>query len=111
MSDLVNRLSTGTHPVEIRLRPEPTVEALRDCLKRGHVHVRFAETRGGTELGVPILAEASDLSGADLETQKGTIRIAGDLELDYVKVRCFAEIDVATFKGTGRLEPLGGTSA
>lgn len=104
MSNLVERLCTSDHPVEIRIRPERTLSALKACLDRGFVHIRFTDTRGGTELGIPIDAARSDLSQADLERGAGSLRLVGALTLDYVPVRCIADIDVSSFSGRGRLE-------
>lgn len=59
--DLVGFLSEGNHPVEAGVRPEKSVELFEEAVKRGLVHIRFTDTRGGTELGVPIDEEASDL--------------------------------------------------
>jgi uncharacterized protein YbdZ (MbtH family) len=103
---LVERLAAGEHPVELSLRPEATLAALREALDRGYVFVRFTESRGGTELGVRVDEDASELSGADLTAGTGRLRIVGDLVLDYVPVRCVADVDVATLAGEGRLEPL-----
>ena len=33
--------------------------------------------------------------------------VVGDLTLNFVKVRCIADIDLALFTGEGHLEPLG----
>ena len=75
------------------------------------IRVRFLrcspETRGGTELGVSIDPAHLDLANADWERRTGTAKLAGELVLDYVRVRCHAAIDLATLAGTGRLEPLG----
>jgi hypothetical protein len=104
MNNLVERLSQGWHPVEIRLRPEPTMQALQESLDRGRVQIKFTDTQGGTEIGVPLDRERTDVTAADFEDQHGQITIAGELQLDYVKVRCIAEIDLATLRGRGRLE-------
>jgi hypothetical protein len=106
MSDLVTRLSQGQHPVEASLRPEKTVKALKECLDRGFVHIRFTQTRGGTELGFSVDREHSDFSGADFDNGTGRLVVAGDLSLDFVKVRCVAEIDVSSLEGQGHLEIL-----
>jgi uncharacterized protein YbdZ (MbtH family) len=100
---LVSRLSRGDHPVEISLRPEPSVAALAQAIDRGYVFVRFTDTRGGTELGVELDRAASDLEGADYEAGRGRIKLVGDLTLDFEPVRCIAEIDLATMSGNGRL--------
>ncbi|HEX7184366.1 MAG TPA: MbtH domain protein [Thermoanaerobaculia bacterium] len=105
MNDLVQRL-TQEQEIEASLRPEPTVQAFKAAIDRGYVHAKFPNTRGGTELGIPLDRERSDLSGADFENGQGSVRIVGELVLDYTKVRFHGVIDLATFKGTGRLEPL-----
>lgn len=99
------RLSRGDHSLEASLRPDRTVSALKECLDRRFVHVRFTETRGGTELGFS-LDEESDWSGADFGEGSGKIHLVGRLSLDDVRVRCIADIDLADLRGTGRLEIL-----
>ena len=105
MNELVQKL-TKEQDIEASLRPEPTLEYFKAAVDRGYVHVKFIHTRGGTELGVRIDPERSDLSGANWQDGTGSIRIAGELILDYVRVRCHATIDLATLKGTGYLEIL-----
>lgn len=102
--DLVQRLAEGSHPVEVSLRPMPTVKILQECIDRGYVHVKFTDTKGGTELGVRLDQNASDLSQADFENQTGTAHLVGGLTLNYVKVRCIANIDLTTLAGQGYLE-------
>lgn len=111
MSELVQKLSTGNHPVIASLRPTRSAAAFKECLDRGYVLVKFTETRGGTELGVSLDPAATDLSGADFVAGTGVVTVAGDLTLDYVRVRCSAEIDLATLAGQGRLLPLTESSA
>jgi hypothetical protein len=106
MDDLVQRLSQGRHHVEVALRPEKTVKAFRDCISRGYVHLRFSETRGGTELGVNLDENLTDLSDAQFDEIKGMARLVGSLTLNYVRVRCSAEIDLSSLEGSGYLEPL-----
>src|SRR5437660_9806464 len=78
--NLVERLSKGTHPVEASLRPEKSVPALKECIDRGYVHIKFTETRGGTELGVRL-----DRDMVAFDDQAGSVRLVGDLTLNYVK--------------------------
>jgi hypothetical protein len=104
--DLVTFLSTGVHPVEAGLRPERTIKEFKDAIERGYVHVKFTDTRGGTELGFRIKEDASDLSRVDFEQKKGVAHLVGDLTLNYVRVRCVADIDVETLAGEGLLEVL-----
>lgn len=106
--DLVERLANGSHPIELGLRPEKTVEALQVCLDRGFVHIHFPQTQGGTELGIKLDQNESDLSQADFESQTGKVRLIGGLTLNYTKVRCIADIDLATLSGQGHLEIITG---
>jgi Core binding factor beta subunit len=107
VNDLVKRLSEGLHPVEVSLRPEKTVKLFKEMLDRGHVLVKFTQTRGGTELGVPLDKSRSDLTQANFETETGKVRVSGELTLDYVPVRVVADIDLPSLEGQGRLEILG----
>jgi uncharacterized protein YbdZ (MbtH family) len=101
---LVKRLAQGSHPLAAGLRPEKSVKALKESIDRGYVHIKFTATKGGTELGVRLDTAACDFSRADFETQKGTVHLEGGLTLDYVKVRCIADIDLTTLEGQGHLE-------
>lgn len=105
MSELPQKL-TKEQPIIASLRPETTVAALKAAIDRGYVHIKFTETRGGTELGIPLDLPRSDFSGGDFVTGVGAIRIVGELTLDYVRVRFWGTIDLATLQGTGRLEIL-----
>lgn len=104
MDELVQRLSEGDHRV-IASRAE-SAEELKQSIDRGYVLIKFTETRGGTELGVRLDEDLSDLSGADFQAATGTVHLAGNLTLNYVKVRCVADIDLATLEGQGHLEIL-----
>jgi len=106
MNELVKRLSEGDHPVEASLRPERTVQALKERIDRGYVHIKFTNTNGGTELGVRLDPEATDLSKADFDNQTGKVHLVGGLTLNYVKVRCIADIELKTLAGKGHLEPI-----
>jgi uncharacterized protein YbdZ (MbtH family) len=103
---LVEKLCKGKHPVEASLRPEKTVKSFKDRLDLGYVHIKFTETRGGTELGVKLDRDTLDLSRANFENQTGTVHLEGELTLDYVKVRCVADIDLQTLNGQGHLVPV-----
>jgi hypothetical protein len=105
MSELVEKLSATTHPVEMKVYPEDSVDALKTCIDDGYVHVRFPETRGGTTLGVRLDRDRTDLSQADFAERKGRVVLAGVLTLDFVPVTCHADVDLQTLKGTGRLAP------
>jgi len=106
MSELVQKLSIGEHPVIASLRPTASAQALKECIDRGYVLVKFTGTRGGTELGVKLDPAATVLTTADFTRAEGSVKLVGTLNLDYVDVRCVAEIDVKSLAGTGRLEPV-----
>ena len=105
MDELVARLSQGEHPVEVSLRPSKSVQAFKECLDRGYVHIKFTGTRGGTELGVRIDVQATELQAADFSAETGRVKVVGDLVLNYEKVRCLADVDLASLTGKGRLVP------
>jgi uncharacterized protein YbdZ (MbtH family) len=102
--DLVGFLASGAHPVEAGLRPDKSVKRLQEALERGFVHIKFTDTRGGTELGFELDRGASDLSKADFEGGTGRIHVEGELTLNYQRVRCIADLDLATLTGEGHLE-------
>ncbi len=104
MNELVQRLATGNHPVEASLQPNKTAQALRESIDRGYVHIKFTNTQGGTELGVRLDPEASNLQEADFENQTGRVHLVGNLTLNYQKVRCIADLDLQTLVGHGHLE-------
>jgi hypothetical protein len=101
VSQLVDKLTNGTHPVEVSLRPERSAKVFKEACGRGYIHLKFTETHGGTELGVRLIPDFTDFSAADFDKASGQVKLAGDLVLDYVRVRCRAEIDVATLRGVG----------
>jgi hypothetical protein len=107
VNDLVKRLSEGSHPVEVSLRPERTIKLFREMLDREYLLVKFTQTKGGTELGFKLDKERSDLTQADLEAQTGKLRVCGELTLDYVPVRVVADIELPSLEGQGHLEILG----
>ncbi|MFN6571999.1 MbtH domain protein [Dendronalium sp. ChiSLP03b] len=104
MNELVQRLSEGEHPVEASLRPDKTATALKESIDRGYVHIKFVNTKGGTDLGVRLDPEASNFNEADFERQTGKVHLVGNLTLNYVKVKCIADIDLQTLEGKGHLE-------
>jgi hypothetical protein len=111
MTDLPSRLSQRDTRVTFRARGEDARAELKEAIDRGYVHVLFTETQGGTEVGFTLDAARSDLAGARWASGEGTVRLAGDLKLDGVPLRCVAEIDLASIEGTGRLEVREAASA
>jgi len=104
MDELVERLSKGDHPV-IAGRAK-SAEELKQSIDRGYVLIKFTETQGGTELGMRLENDATDLSKADFSQATGAVRLVGRLTLNYVPVRFIVDIDLSTLKGTGRLKIL-----
>jgi hypothetical protein len=102
MDELTERLSVD-QPVVVG-GPDPSREELKRRLEDiGVAFIKFTETRGGTDLGVRVDLDACDLSRADFDQGTGTVHVEGTLTLNDDPVRCIAEIDLATMKGTGRL--------
>lgn len=102
MNELTERL-TVDQPI-VMGGADPTVEELRDRTgEMGYVLVKFTQTRGGTELGFPLDRATTDLSKANFDEGTGTVHVEGNLILNDDPVRCIADIDLATLKGTGRL--------
>ena len=108
MDELVERLSQGAHPV-IAGRAK-SAEELKQSIDRGYVLIKFTDTRGGTELGMRLEKDATDLSKADFAQSTGTVHLVGKLTLNYVPVRFIADIDLAALTGTGHLEILESVS-
>jgi uncharacterized protein YbdZ (MbtH family) len=98
---LIELLSGGNHPVKV-MRCKDSAAGFQERLDRKYVHILFTET--GTELGVR-LGSDPDLSTADFGQATGTVRLTGELTLNYVPVRCIAEVDIATLSGSGRIDP------
>ena len=74
MSELVQFLCKGDHPIEARLR-EKTRQALKESIASGHVRIKFTDTRGGTELGVRPPAHAAamaDVAAVNLRPSRDT---------------------------------------
>jgi len=106
MDDLVQRLSEGDHPVTVG-GPRPSLEEFKKRVEdMGYVFIKFTGTRGGTDLGVRVDKAATDLSQANFDERTGIVHVEGTLTLNYVKVRCVADIDLETLNGTGHLVAL-----
>lgn len=103
MDELVQRLAEGQHPVAVG-GPNPSLEEFRWRIEdMGYVFIKFTGTRGGTDLGVRIDKQATQLSQAYFDQRTGIAHVEGTLTLNYVKVRCVADIDLETLNGTGHL--------
>jgi uncharacterized protein YbdZ (MbtH family) len=102
---LVQRLAEGNHLITAS-RTDGSVDRFKDSIDRGYVLIKFSDTQGGTELGLLLDNERADLSQADFKRSQGTAHLEGTLTLNYVKVRCVADVDLATLEGKGHLHVL-----
>lgn len=100
---LVDRLSEGDHPVKVALRSEQNIKLFKEAIDRNYIHIKFTGTKGGTELGFRLDPAASHFGEADFEKGQGTVHVEGQFTLDYVKVKCVADIDLGTLEGRGHL--------
>jgi hypothetical protein len=110
VDDLVQRLATGDHPVTVG-GPNPSLENFKQSIDRDYIHIKFTQTRGGTDLGIKLDRGRSSLGEADFERGDGHVHVEGTLTLNYVPVRCVANIDLSTLDGQGHLEILAETAA
>jgi hypothetical protein len=95
MNELLKFLLQGPHPV-IASRVK-SVDELKRGLDQGYLLVRFTDSDGETELSLRVLPENVNSSSSD------TIYIAGDLILDYTKVRCEIDLQLPAMDGVGTM--------
>ena len=67
-------------------------------------HIKFTQTRGGTELGINVDLNNTNLTEIDFNKGEGLLHIEGTTNLNYNAVSCIADIDLATRKGEGCLQ-------
>jgi len=103
INELVERLSKGKHEVVIGHRDEPYDE-IKQRIEDGFIHIKFTQTKGGTELGINVDLNNTNVKELDFEQKKGLLHIEGTTNLNYNEVRCIADIDLATKKGKGYLQ-------
>jgi|ERR1700722_9171810 len=105
MDSLVEQLSRPGRRVQVITRPAESTKALEKSIERGYVHLRFPETRGGTEVGVTLDRAQCELTRANFDDRTGVIRLVGAFSLNFVRVECVAAIDLSTLSGEGQLIP------
>jgi hypothetical protein len=103
INELVQRLSEGKHEVVIGHRDE-VYEEIKQRIEDGYIHIKFTQTRGGTELGINVDLNNTNLKELDFNKGEGLLHIEGTTNLNYNAVRCIADIDLATRKGEGCLQ-------
>lgn len=103
MNELVHYLAEKDRPIVVG-GPIPSLQEFQQRIEEiGYVFIKFTTTRGGTDLGMHVDKTATDLSRADFAQGTGSVHVEGNLTLNYVKVRCVADIDLASLAGTGHL--------
>jgi len=103
INELVQRLSEGKHEVVIGHRDEP-YEEIKQRIEDGYIHIKFTQTKGGTELGINVDLDSTNVKELDFDKKEGLLHIEGTTNLNYNTVRCIADIDLATRKGEGCLQ-------
>lgn len=103
INELVQRLSEGKHEVVIGHRDE-SYEEIKQRIEDGYIHIKFTQTKGGTELGINVDLNNTNLKELDFNKGEGLLHIEGTTNLNYNAVRCIADIDLATRKGEGCLQ-------
>ncbi len=103
MNELVQHLAQGEHPITVG-GPKPSREDFHKRIEDiGYIFIKFTATQGGTDLGVQVEKTATDLTRANFADGIGIAHVEGTLTLNYVKVRCIAEVELSTLNGTGHL--------
>ncbi len=100
--DLVKKLLVK-QPIEFESRTDTLEELKERLLEMKFVFVTFTQTKGKTELGIDVDLDLTETKNADLDKGAGNIKVVGTCELDYQKVRCVADVDLSTKKGSGYL--------
>ena len=103
INELVQRLSEGKHEVVIGHRDE-TYEEIKQRIEDGYIHIKFTQTRGGTELGINVDSNNTNLKELDFNKGEGLLHIEGTTNLNYNAVRYIADTDLASRKGEGCLQ-------
>lgn len=107
-SPLVERLVEGENQIEVCTRAE--ADKKREDLIRqiGYdlVHVKFPNTRGGTEIGIRLQRElCGDLEvPAEESDEPATVKLVGDLTLDWIPIRVTALVSLQDYTGTATVE-------
>ena len=102
INELVKRLSTNRHEVILGSRDESD-EEIKQRIRDGYIHIKFTQTKGGTELGVEIDLKNTNIKELDMDI-KSLFHIEGITNINYNSVRCIADIDFETRKGEGYLQ-------
>ena len=74
INKLVQRLSEGKHEVVIGHRDEP-YEEIKERIEDGYIHIKFTQTRGGTELGINVDLNSTNVKDLDFTKGEGLLNI------------------------------------
>lgn len=110
INELVKKLSIGKHEVVIGRMNEP-YEEIKQRIEDGYIHIKFTQTKGGTELGINVDLNSTNVKDLDFIRGEGLLHIEGTTSLNYNAVRLIANIDLASKKGEGYLQLLSEESA
>lgn len=102
MDELVGRLCGGEH--DVTTSHAQSVDELRASLHRQYLLIEVEGTRGGTELGIALGADTAHNARVALDRGDDRIELSGELTLNYVPLRCVADIVPATQRGRARFE-------
>jgi uncharacterized protein YbdZ (MbtH family) len=102
---LVERLSQGEHPVRLVLNGEHPREMFRNCLDLGYVRVCFTQTRGQTIFSL-ILDDTQTRTQMTPGSDRAYAHLVGHINLDGKACLCVLDIDLVSFTGQGRLQPV-----
>lgn len=103
INELVKRLSEGKHEIVIGHRDE-SYEEIKERIEDGYIHIKFTQTRGGTELGINVDLNSTNVKDLDFTKGQGLLHIEGSTNLNYNAVRLIADIDLTSRKGEGFLQ-------
>lgn len=103
INELVKKLSENKHEVTIGHRNESD-EEIKKRIEDGYIHIKFTQTNGGTELGINIDSNNTNVKELDFNKKGMILHIEGTTRLNYNTVRCIAEINLTSRKGEGYLQ-------
>jgi len=97
MSELIDYLSNGEHPVVLQRYKD--AQELEERVQSGYVLVKFTDTRGGTELGLRLDKDRCDLT--NLDSGSGSVKLVGSLTLDFEDIDVVVDANVSSLEGMG----------
>ena len=70
--------------------------SLRWAIEDGYIHIKFTQTRSGTELGINVDLNSTNVKDLDFTIGQGLLHIEGTTNLNYNAVRLIVDIDLAS---------------